>query len=71
VGAKEGVMERKERRGSNRFLIVAVILLSVTVGVLLWLLLRPAPQPDKVPTGRVEVFDIRIGIICRNNDGTS
>ena len=61
----------KKKEKNNRFLIAAVIILLITVGVLLWLLLRPAPQPNKVPTGRVEVFDIRIGIICRNKDGTS
>ena len=64
-------MERKERRGSNRFLIVAVILLSVTVGVLLWLLLKPTPEPEQVPTGNVDEFDIRIGVLCRNEDGSS
>ena len=59
-------MEEKERK-SNRFLITAVILLLITVGVLLWLLLRPLPKPDRTPTGRVEVFDIRIGVICRRD----
>ena len=61
----------KTREKHNRGLIAAVIVLSITVGVLLWLLLRPASKPDRIPTGRVEVFDIRIGVICRNKDGTS
>ena len=62
---------QKEERKSNKFLIAAVIILLVTVGVLLWLLLRPAPKPDRIPTGNVEYFDIRIGVICRNADGSS
>ena len=60
-------MERQKRRRNNRFLIAAVIVLLITVGILLWLLLRP----NKIPTGNVDVFDIRIGILCRNKDGTS
>ena len=63
-------MEKEERK-SNRFLIAAVILLSITVGVLLWLLLRPTPKPERTPTGNVEYFDIRVGVICRNADGSS
>ena len=63
-------MEKKERKG-NRFLAAAVIVLLITVGVLLWLLLRPMPKPDRIPTGNVEYFDIRIGVICRNVDGSS
>ena len=61
----------KKKEKNSRPLIVAVIVLSITVGVLLWLLLRPMPEPDRIPTGNVEVFGIRIGIICRNKDGTS
>ena len=64
------MMEKKERKG-NRFLVAAVIVLLITVGVLLWLLLRPMPKPDRIPTGNVEYFDIRIGVICRNVDGSS
>ena len=59
-------MEEQQERKSNRGLIAAVILLLITVGVLLWLLLRPAPEPEKIPTGNVDVFDIRIGYICKN-----
>ena len=65
-------MEKRERKNGNAFLIVAVIVLLTTVGILLWLLLRPTPEPEVVaPTDRVDVFDIRIGVICRNGDGTS
>lgn len=60
-------MEKEERK-SNKALIVAVILLLLTVGVLLWLLLKPVPEPEKVPTGNVDVFDIRIGCICKKED---
>ena len=60
-------MERQKRRNNNRILLAAVILLLITVGVLLWLLLKPS----KIPTGHVDVFDIRIGIICRNWNGSS
>ena len=63
-------MEKQDQK-SNRFLLAAVIILLITVGVLLWLLFRPMSKPDRVPTGRVEVFGIRIGIICRNRDGSS
>jgi hypothetical protein len=71
VGAKEVQMEYQERRNYNRFLFAAVIILLVTVGVLLWLLLRPVPEPESTPTptGNVDVFDIRIGVICRYKDG--
>jgi len=64
-------MEKQERRRGNRFLIAAVIILSITVGVLLWLLFKSLSRPVKVPTGYVDVFDIRIGVICRNWDGSS
>ena len=60
-------MKRQERRKINRILIAAVILLLIAVGILLWLLLRP----KKIPTGDVDVFDIRIGIICRHWNGSS
>lgn len=60
-------MERQRRRNNNRILIAIVIILLITVGVLLWLLLKPS----KIPTGHVDVFDIRIGIICRNWNGSS
>jgi len=59
-------MEEQQERKSNRGLIVAVILLLITVGVLLWLLLKPQPEPAKIPTGNVDVFGIRIGYICKN-----
>ena len=65
-------MEKRERKNGNAFLIIAVIVLLMMVGILLWLLLRPTPEPEVVaPTDRVDVFDIRIGVICRNDDGTS
>ena len=60
-------MEKQERRTSNKFLIAATILLSIIVGVLLWLLLRPL-GPEKTPTGHVDEFNIRIGVICINKD---
>ncbi len=53
----------------NKALIAAVILLLMAVGILLWLLLKPVPEPDKIPTGNVDVFDIRIGCICKKEDG--
>lgn len=55
----------------NKGLIAAVVILSITVCILLWLLLRPTPEPGRTPTGHVDVFDIRIGILCRNADGSS
>ena len=67
VGPKRGEMGAKQERKSNRWLIAIVILLLITVCVLLWLLLRPM-EPKKTPTGKVDVFDIRIGYICRGND---
>jgi hypothetical protein len=56
-------MKEQEQRSSNRFLITCVIFLLIAVAVLLWLLLKPS-EPDRVPTGRIDEFDIRIGIIC-------
>lgn len=64
-------MEYQERRNYNRFLFAAVIILLVTVGVLLWLLLKPVPEPEVTPTGNVDVFDIRIGVLCRYKEGTA
>jgi hypothetical protein len=64
-------MEKKGERKSNKGLIAIIIALLIMIGVLLWLLLRPTPKPERIPTGNVEYFDIRIGVICRNADGSS
>ena len=64
-------MEKQERRNSNRFLAATAIVLLITVGILLWLLLRNISKSERVPTDRVDVFDIRIGIVCRYWDGTN
>jgi hypothetical protein len=64
-------MEKRERGVSNKLLVTAVILLLVMAGVLLWLLFTLLPNSDRVPTGHVDEFDIRIGVICRNEDGSS
>ena len=64
-------MEKKGERKSNKGLVAIIIVLLIMIGVLLWLLLRPVPKPDRIPTGNVEYFDIRIGVICRNADGSS
>lgn len=63
-------MKREERKGSNKILCVIVVLLLATIAILLWLLFRPQPEPAKIPTGNVDVFDIRIGCLCgrKNND---
>ena len=60
-------MERDNEK-HNKGLIVAVILLLITVGILLWLLLKPVPEPEKISTGNVDVFDIRIGCICKDEN---
>ena len=55
--------ESKEKR--NSLLVVMIVLLLLLVCVLLWLLLKPQPDPIKIPTGNVDVFDIRISCICK------
>ena len=62
-------MTQQEQKHSNKALVVVVILLLITIGVLLWLLLRPQPEPTKIPTGNVDVFDIRITCLCKGEDG--
>lgn len=59
----------KEKKKSNKGLIAAIVLLLIVVGILLWLLFKPVPEPEKIPTGNVDVFDIRIGCICKGEDG--
>lgn len=61
-------METKQGRKNDRWLIAIVILLLITVIVLLWLLLRPVPESKRTPTDKVDVFDIRIGYICRGDN---
>ena len=59
--------EKKEQRETNRLLVVAVLLLLLIAGLLLWLLLRPQ-ELIKVPTGNVDIFDIKIGCRCGGDD---
>lgn len=61
-------MEKQERRNSNRFLVVTTIILLIIVGILLWLLLVPTNNPERIPTGRVDEFNIRIGVPCRDEN---
>ena len=61
-------MKKEERKGSNKILCVIVVLLLATIAILLWLLFRPQPEPAKIPTGNVDVFDIRIGCLCGRKD---
>lgn len=63
-------MDRQEqRRLINKALVVAVVLLLILTGVLLWLLTRPQPEPTKIPTGNVDVFDIDISCLCVGENG--
>jgi hypothetical protein len=62
-------VKQQEQKRSNGILTAVVVLLLVVIGVLLWLLLRPQPEPTKIPTGNVDVFDIRISCICKGEDG--
>ncbi len=64
-------MKEQKQRKNNQFLIAIAIVLLIAVGILLWLLLQSLLKQDRVPTDHVEVFDIRIGVICRNEDGSS
>ena len=64
---KRGVMKEQQDK-DNKGLIAAVVVLVITVGVLLWLLFKPMSKPDKIETGNVDVFDIRIGCICEGED---
>lgn len=61
-------MKKEERKGSNKILYVIVVLLLAAIAILLWLLFRPQPEPAKIPTGNVDVFDIRIGCLCGRKD---
>ena len=62
-------MKRQENNKSNKILAVIVILLLVAIGVLLWLLFKPQPEPAKIPTGNVDIFNIRISCLCNGEDG--
>ncbi len=61
-------MKKEERKGSNKIMCVIVVLLLAAIAILLWLLFRPQPEPAKIPTGNVDVFDIRIGCLCGRKD---
>lgn len=62
-------MECGDRKASKKVMIAILALLLAVIAVLLWLLLRPVPEPERIPTGNVDVFDIRIGCICKGEDG--
>lgn len=62
--------QKQDAREENKLLAVAIFLLLILVGVLLWLFLRGS-KPERIPTGHIDEFDIRIGVICRNSDGSS
>lgn len=59
----------EERKKTNKVLAPIVVILLVAIAILLWLLLKPMPEPDKIETGNVDVFDIRIGCLCKGEDG--
>ena len=61
-------MEKRELK-RNRFANTAIILLLIAIAILLWLLLKPQSEPTKIPTGNVDIFDIRIGCLCGDDDG--
>ena len=63
-------MEQSDKK-QNVVPITIIALLLLLVCVLLWFLLRPQPEPTKISTGNVDVFDIRIGCLCngKNKDG--
>ena len=61
-------MEQKQQKKS-KWWVAIIILLLIIIGVLLWLLLRPQPEPARIPTGNVDVFDIDISCICTGEDG--
>ncbi len=60
----------KRERGNNKFLTVVVILLIITICILLLLLLRPI-RKVRIPTGRVDEFDIQINGVCKNRNDDS
>ena len=60
----------KRERGNNKFLTAVVILLIITIGILLLLLLWPI-RKVRIPTGRVDEFDIQINGICKNRNDDS
>ncbi len=62
-------MEKKEQKSRGGLLVAIIILLLLAIGVLLWLLLQPKPEPTKIPTGNVDIFDIRISCLCKGEDG--
>lgn len=62
-------MESIERKNYNRGLAIAAAVLLVIIIFLLSLLLKPAPESEEIETGNVDVFDIRIGCLCKGKDG--
>ena len=59
--------KNKEQRETNKLLVVAIVLLIAIIGLLLWLLFRPQ-ESVKIPTGNVDIFDIKIGCWCGGDD---
>ena len=51
-------MENGDRKANKKAMIAILALLLAVIAVLLWLLLRPVPEPERIPTGNVDVFDI-------------
>ena len=59
--------KNKEQRETKNLLAIAIILLLAIIGLLLWLLLRPQ-ELIKIPTGNVDIFDIKVGCWCSGDD---
>lgn len=59
-------MEQRDQKKRNGLLATIVILLLITVGVLLWLLFQPGREP--IRTGSVDIFNIKIGCVCKGED---
>ncbi len=60
---------QQERTLGAKILAAIVLLLLLVIGFLLWLLFRPQPEAEKIPTGNVDVFDINISCLCVKENG--
>ncbi len=57
-------MKEEEKQKHNYGAALFIILLLITIGFLVWLLLRPQSGAKRIPTGNVDVFNININCTC-------
>lgn len=65
-------MAKREERERGYKAALFIILLLITIGFLVWLLLRPKTDASKTPTGNIDIFNININCVCgpdKKDDG--